>query len=108
MPFSNVGRDAVSDLNRSLCGEWIDDRTGETIRPTPHGWRATFRMWATDKGHASYEAAELALAHSITVTKAQKSYIRNSDMLDQRCVLMDRWADHIAGQSDAKVVPIRA
>jgi integrase len=76
------------------------------VDPTgkPHGLRTTFRTWAQEVDHTSYDVAETALAH-IVGYKVERSYAR-SDLLDQRRVLMQRWADYVT-DTEMKVVKIR-
>jgi integrase len=85
--FADVGRDAVSDLNKTL--------TGATV----HGWRTTFRQWLSDHGRISFEACELALAHQVAVTKAQRAYLRDADQLESRRGAQAAWERHLAAQS---------
>ena len=63
------------------------------IPSTAHGFRASFRTWAAEQSTASYEAAELALAHQIG-SATERAYFR-SDLLDERRELMQAWADYI-------------
>jgi integrase len=70
----------------------------------PHGFRTSFRSWIQDTEAASYDVAETALAH-IVGNKVERSYAR-SDLLDQRRILMQKWADFVTGV-EAKVIPIR-
>ena len=69
-----------------------------------HGFRTSFRTWVQDTEAASYEVTETALSHIIG-NKVERSYAR-SDLLDQRRILMQKWADFVT-QSEAKVVLLR-
>jgi integrase len=61
---------------------------------TPHGFRSTFRDWASEKAHQfSNETVELALAHTIR-NKAEAAY-RRGDQLERRRELMAAWSEHI-------------
>ncbi|RWR54871.1 site-specific integrase [Sinirhodobacter huangdaonensis] len=72
------------------------DKIGEPGRP--HGFRTTFRTWVQDTLDGSHDlAAETALGHVIG-SKVRRAYAR-SDMLDQRAVLMQRWADYVTGEA---------
>ncbi|MBO3760038.1 site-specific integrase [Ciceribacter sp. L1K22] len=62
---------------------------------TVHGFRSTFRDWATEAAHAPREIAEAALAHAVGDV-VERSYAR-SDALDRRRTLMDTWAQHCIG-----------
>ena len=56
---------------------------------TPHGFRSTFRDWASECTTYSHEVQEMALAHSIK-NKAEAAY-RRGDLFDKRRRLMDDW-----------------
>ena len=75
---------------------------GLADRATVHGFRSSFRDWCADTGKPR-EIAEAALAH--VVTGAEGAYFR-SDMIDRRRLVMDQWADFLAG-GQAKVIEIR-
>lgn len=74
-----------------------------------HGFRTSLRTWVQDTNVASFDVAEMALAHSVG-GQVERSYAR-SDMLDQRRTLMAAWGDHVAGVTQiakaADVVPLR-
>jgi integrase len=55
-----------------------------------HGFRATFKTWASERGNFSRELVEMALAH-INADKVEAAYLRG-DMLAKRRKLMDAWA----------------
>jgi len=61
---------------------------------TPHGFRSTFRDWATEIAHAPREIAEAALSHAVG-DAVERSYAR-SDALDRRRALMAEWAKYAA------------
>ncbi len=58
----------------------------------PHGFRSSFKIWATEEAKAQHEVSEAALAHVIK-DKVVAAYLR-SDFFEQRRALMQRWADH--------------
>ena len=60
---------------------------------TPHGFRSSFKGWATADGHWSWEAIELCLAHRVGNSVAQ-AYFRD-DLLEQRRAVMQEWADYV-------------
>jgi len=62
---------------------------------TVHGFRSTFRDWATDFALAPRELAEQALAHSIG-TGVERAYAR-SDGKDRRATLMSSWDTYLTG-----------
>ncbi len=57
---------------------------------TVHGFRSTFRDWASEVSDHKPEAIELALAHSIA-NKTEAAY-RRGDQLEKRVALMEDWA----------------
>ena len=59
---------------------------------TPHGFRSSFKGWATAQGDWSWEAIELCLAHRVGNSVAQ-AYFRD-DLLEQRRPLMQAWGDY--------------
>jgi integrase len=70
---------------------------------TVHGFRSTFRDWASEVANAPREVAEMSLAHKVG-SDVERAYAR-SDLLDRRRGLMDRWSDFVAG-NEGKVVRI--
>lgn len=63
---------------------------------TVHGFRSTFRDWASETTGFSHEVCEMALAHTIT-NKAEAAY-RRGDLFDKRCQLMGDWATFCASE----------
>ncbi len=59
---------------------------------TVHGFRSTFRDWASEQTSFSHEVCEMALAHTIS-NKAEAAY-RRGDLFDKRRNLMDAWAEY--------------
>lgn len=68
--------------------------TGLADRATVHGFRSSFRDWASECTDAPHAVMELALAHSVG-SAVEQAYAR-SDLFDRRRELMDRWADFIS------------
>jgi integrase len=57
---------------------------------TAHGFRATFKTWASERTGVQNEVAEAALAH-IVGSKVEQAYQRG-DMFEKRRRLMQQWA----------------
>ena len=72
---------------------------------TLHGFRSSFRDWASEKTNATRDIAELALAHKVG-SEVERSYAR-SDLFEKRRGLMDQWAAFLTGAS-GKVLRMRA
>lgn len=59
---------------------------------TVHGFRSTFRDWASEQTSFPHETCEHALAHRIS-DKAEAAY-RRGDQFEKRRSLMDAWAEY--------------
>ena len=57
---------------------------------TVHGFRSTFRDWASETTSFPHEVCEQALAHAIG-NKTEAAY-RRGDLFEKRRKLMDAWA----------------
>lgn len=64
------------------------------VSATAHGFRSTFRDWASEFTSHSGEVAEMALSHAIG-DKVEAAY-RRGDLLDKRIALMADWASFLA------------
>ncbi len=64
---------------------------------TVHGFRSTFRDWASEWANAPREVAEMSLAHKVG-SEVERAYAR-SDLLEKRRLLMVRWSGFVLGDS---------
>ena len=71
------------------------------VPAVPHGFRSTFKDWASETTGFANELSEAALAHAIP-NKVEAAY-RRGNLLDKRRAMMDAWADHCGGTA-GKVV----
>lgn len=71
---------------------------------TVHGFRSTFRDWASEVASAPREVAEMSLSHRVG-SDVERAYAR-SKLLDKRRRLMERWSGFVAG-NDGKIVNFR-
>ena len=78
--------------------------TGLADRATVHGFRTSFRTWASERTSVPHAVAEMALAHAVG-TSVERSYAR-SGLFDKRRGLMEQWAQYVLGRG-AKVVGLR-
>ena len=62
---------------------------------SPHGWRSTFRTWASECADADYAVMETSLAHAVG-SAVERSYSR-SKFLKKRRALLDAWSEFLAG-----------
>ena len=67
---------------------YLDPKQGKVA--TCHGFRSTFRDWASEETHAAHEVVEMALAHRIA--SAVEAAYRRGDLFEKRRVLMTEWA----------------
>ena len=73
---------------------------------TVHGFRSSFRDWASEQTSFPPELAEAAIAHQ-RGNAAERAYAR-SDLFDKRRRLMDAWAEYCEQTSAAgEIVPLR-
>ena len=72
--------------------------TGLAHLATVHGFRSTFRDWASENTTASHAAMELSLAHRVG-SAVEQAYAR-SDLLEQRRELMDAWGEFASGTGE--------
>lgn len=97
MVFADLNRRGASQsvaqgaVARLLRGLGLRDQAGRRI--VIHGFRTSFRVWAMEQAHASFEVCEAALAH-VQVDQTVAAYAR-SDLLEARRALMQRWADYV-------------
>jgi len=61
---------------------------------TVHGFRSTFRDWASELTDYSRDVCEMALAHAVE-NQVEAAY-RRGDLLEKRVPLMNDWADYCA------------
>jgi integrase len=71
---------------------------------TVHGFRSTFRDWASEATAHPDDVAEKALAHTVG-SKVRRAYERG-DLFTKRRVLMDDWAAYL-DQCLGEIVPFR-
>ena len=72
---------------------------------TAHGFRSSFRDWASETTTYPNELLEMALAH-VVGSKTEAAY-RRGDMFERRRRLMADWADYCGGKMAGKVVALR-
>jgi len=84
--FPSVRRGVISDatMARFMERKGMDER--------PHGFRSSLRTWLAEATDAPHEVAETVLGH-VAGTAVERAY-RRTDYIEQRRVLMERWAKH--------------
>ena len=64
------------------------------IPAVPHGFRSSFRDWASERTNHPREVIEAALAHMVS-NRTEAAYAR-SDLFERRRQLMDDWMEYLA------------
>jgi integrase len=82
------------------------ERMGYSTAATVHGFRSTFKDWASDRTDFASEMVEVALAHAVG-DKVEAAY-RRMDMLERRRALMTAWAAYCnRARASGNVVSIK-
>jgi integrase len=79
------------------------------VPAVPHGFRATFKTWATEITRFENQVVEMALAH--VIADAVEDAYQRGDLFLKRRICMDRWAAFAAKvyeKPDADVVQLYA
>lgn len=81
------------------------DRDGKII--TVHGFRSSFRDWASEQTAFASEVCEMALAHVVS-NKVEAAY-RRGDLVEKRRRLMDEWSRYCKKplKDQSKIIRIR-
>ena len=66
---------------------------GEQRTVVPHGFRSSFKVWASEETDYKNRVSEAALAHG-NPNKVEAAYLR-SDFFQHRIGLMNDWADYL-------------
>ena len=69
---------------------------------TAHGFRSTFRDWASERTRYPHEVAEMALAHTIS-SGVERAY-RRGDLFAKRARMMSDWARFCEALSERESV----
>lgn len=89
--FPSVHKGVISDATMSRLME------RRKIEARPHGFRSSLRDWLAETTDTPHEVAETCLGHTVG-GKVERAY-RRTDYLEQRRVVMERWAQHVTGQT---------
>ncbi|MGN6304861.1 MAG: tyrosine-type recombinase/integrase [Mesorhizobium sp.] len=92
--FPSQRRGVISDMTMGMFMQ----RAKLVYRP--HGFRSSLRDWIEEATETPYEVAETVLGHTVGGS-VERAY-RRTDYLEQRRVLMEKWASHVTGKSSAE------
>jgi integrase len=98
--FANQRQGVISDMTMGRFMERAE------MKARPHGFRSSLRDWIAEATDTPHDIAETVLGH--TVGGAVERAYRRTDFIEQRRVLMERWAKHVTGQSGQVVTMARA
>ena len=79
--------------------------TGLADRATVHGFRSTFRDWASENTAAPHAVMELSLAHAVG-SSVEQAYAR-SDLIAKRRTLMEQWSAFVT-ETRGKVLRLQS
>lgn len=85
--FPSVRKGVISDATMSRLME------RRQLEARPHGFRSSLRDWMAETTETPHEVAETCLGHTVGGS-VERAY-RRTDYLEQRRVLMERWAQHL-------------
>ena len=97
LPRTGAAGDLVfpSVRGRRLSSRAVSDVLRDCdVEAVPHGFRSSFRDWASECTDAPHAVMEAALAHAVR-NQAEAAYAR-SDLFARRRGLMDAWAAYVA------------
>jgi integrase len=112
VPLSDTALAVLREIPRTGAGPFpigklamlrLTGRQG--LAATPHGFRSSFKDWATEQTNFAEEIAEACLAH-FPNDKTVAAYQRG-DRLEQRRRLMERWGQFCC-PTEAEAVQLRA
>nr|WP_210340037.1 site-specific integrase [Brucella melitensis] len=87
--FPNVRSEVISDMTLGMF------MRRAKLEARPHGFRSSLRDWIAETTDTPHDIAETVLGHTVGGS-VERAY-RRTDFLEQRRVLMERWANHVAG-----------
>jgi integrase len=80
-------------------------RRMEGVNAVVHGFRSSFRDWASETTNYPHNVAEMALAHAIG-NKVEAAY-RRGDLFEKRKLMMQDWAAFCAKTESGNVVSMK-
>lgn len=83
----------IQRMNGDRIDQFIDPKTSKPV--VVHGFRASFKTWATEATGYPRDLIEAALAHTIE-SRTEAAYQRG-DALEKRRKMMSQWASYASG-----------
>lgn len=88
--FPSIRKGVISDATMARLME------RRQMKARPHGFRSSLRDWIAETTDTPHEIVETCLGH-VVGRSVERAY-RRTDYLEQRSLLMERWAQHVTGQ----------
>jgi integrase len=85
--FPSAKRGVISNMTMTAYMNRRD------MKERPHGFRTSLRVWLAEATSAPHDVAEMCISH-VVGSKTVQAYKR-TDFLEQRTVLMERWASSL-------------
>jgi integrase len=98
--FPSIRKGVISDATMSRLMERRE------MAERPHGFRSSLRDWIAEATDTPHDIAETVLGHTVGGS-VERAY-RRTDFIDQRRVLMERWASHVTGQNGKVLQMVKA
>jgi integrase len=90
---SERGSKALSDMAMNSVIRRMREDGDLTVAAVPHGFRSTFKVWATEQTDYPSEMTEICLMHS--VGDAVYEAYQRSDMFEKRRHVMNDWSNYV-------------
>lgn len=95
--FVFPGAKEGAGLSNMAMAETLKEMGYDGDTATVHGFRSTFKDWASEQTSYANELTEMAMAHTVS-NKVEAAY-RRGDMREKRVRLMEDWAGYCEGQA---------
>jgi integrase len=97
--FPSIRKGVISDATMSRLME------RRSMIERPHGFRSSLRDWIAEATDTPHDMAETVLGHTVGGS-VERAY-RRTDFLEQRRVLLERWAGHVTGKGGQVLQMVR-
>jgi integrase len=85
----------LSDMSLNALMRRMRESGDIPVPAVPHGFRSTFKVWATEQTNYPSELSEICIMHK--VGDAVYEAYQRSDMFDKRRAIMEDWGEFIYG-----------
>jgi integrase len=96
----------ISDMTMNQVMKTDERLMRRSFLRVPHGFRSTFKVWATEQTEYPSELTEICLMHK--VGDAVYEAYQRSDMFEKRRAVMQSWSDFLYAEAESNIKPLRA